>query len=117
MTARKKTVWLPQLPVAIHSPLGDVSVQLVKQEVLKQAGGSDHVAGLWMARDRKILVADDLDPATTWQVFIHEKVHMWLDDAGIELGGKKEEAVCTAIGTAIVSEMIANAPTRKPRTK
>lgn len=117
MTARKRTVYLPPLPTVIHSPLGDVSVRLVPQSKLKQAGGSDHVAGLWMARNRQILVADDLDPATTWQVFIHEKVHMWLDDAGIDLGGKKEEVICTAIGTAIVSEMIANAPTRKPRAK
>lgn len=123
MTARKKqrvprgkTVWLPPLPRYVYSALGDVPVEEIDATDVPDAH-KDEVAW-WLPRERGIIVLNDGAPQARWQAFVHEKVHMWLDDAAVELPKNEkgeselEERICNVIASAIVSEMIAHAPTK-----
>ena len=113
---RRRKVWLPPLPSYVYSPIGDVPVFILPREQMKDdKDPGSALAGYWAPRLRQIAIADDLEGAAAWTIFVHERTHMWLDDAGVDLPTEAEERVCNVIATATVAEMVAKAPTRPPR--
>lgn len=95
---------LPALPDAVHSALGPVTVEIVPG--LKAKDGEECL-GLWQPEPRLIQINAGMNPITAWVTLIHERLHQIMWDAGVPISGKQEEAVCDAIGTALVAEMIA----------
>lgn len=95
---------LPPLPSSVHSVLGPVPVEIVTD--LKDSAGHECL-GLWLPELRVIKICDGVHPYTAWVTLIHEHTHCSLWDAGVQIGGKLEESVCDAIGTARIAEMLA----------
>lgn len=97
---------LPEIPISVHSPIGPVPVEEVPD--LKDETGDDCL-GIWNYGERKIKLRPGQPPVTMWQTLIHEKVHMWLSDSGVSgfLTEKQEEAICDALSTALLAEMLA----------
>lgn len=95
----------PALPSVIQTALGEVPVEMVAD--LKDEDG-DECLGIWNYGERKIKLRPGQLPVTLWQTLIHEKVHMWLSDSGVSvfLTEKQEEAICDALSSAIVAEMV-----------
>lgn len=94
-----------KIPSSVHSALGPVPVEFVPN--LKDQKGVDCL-GTWNYNDRKLRLRPEQPAVVAWQTFFHEKVHMWLNDAGVTgfLSEKQEEAVCDALSTAMLAEML-----------
>lgn len=99
------TVMLPEIPSVVYSLIGSVPIELVPD--LKDESGDDCL-GVWSYGERKIKLRPGQPPVTLWQTLIHEKVHMWLSDSGVGgfLSEKQEEAICDALSSAIVAELL-----------
>lgn len=95
----------PALPTTVRTALGEVPIEMVPD--LKDEAG-DECLGIWNYGERKIKLRPGQPLVTLWQTLIHEKVHMWLSDSGVSgfLSEKQEEAICDALGSAIVAEML-----------
>lgn len=95
---------LPKIPTKVCAT---VPVTVVMVPNLKDQDG-DECLGLWNYGERKIKLRPGQPPAVLWQTFYHEKVHMWLSDSGVSafLTDKQEEAICDALSTALLAEML-----------
>lgn len=95
---------LPPLPDEIQTPMGPLAVKVV--DAAKLPSGTEGSGGCYDSRSFTIYVAADLAPVVQWQVYWHERVHMVCDLYGLQLSKAQEEAVCTALATSMVAEMV-----------
>lgn len=96
---------LPPIPHTVYSILGPISVMLV--DSLKDENG-EPAYGLWHADRRVIELCAGMHIAAAHQTLRHEWIHAVCDDAGVRIGGKRQERVCDAIASALVAEMHAS---------
>lgn len=89
---------VPALPAFVHTALGPIPVERVSE--LKDVETGEELFGYVNLHLRRISIRTELDPRAAWATLFHEQVHLWLHDAGLELG-KDEERVCDVIGTAM----------------
>lgn len=96
-----------KLPNEVFSLLGPVPVVYEYRLRVKKFG---RLFGLFRRRRRQILIDTQPPFVQQWQVLMHEKLHVWLFDAGVTnlLSKEHEEAVCDAIATALTAEMMSN---------
>lgn len=94
-----------KIPTFVFSVLGTVPVKRVDSLPDRDGKPTDDM-GEWDAKLRTISLRRDLSPPAALQVVMHEKVHMWLGDAGIDLPEAYIETVCDVIGTALAAEML-----------
>lgn len=92
---------LPRLPKFLQGLLGPIPVVRARQIVNE---GVD-CAGLWDPNTRTVTVLLGLSREKAWHVLIHERTHADLDEAGVVLPRKLEEAVCDGIALAEVARM------------
>jgi Zn-dependent peptidase ImmA (M78 family) len=94
----------PTLPNEVFSHLGPVPVEYRYKLKPKKWG---RLFGLFKRRSRRILVDTHPPFVQQWHTVMHEKIHVWLFDAGVSsiLSRKQEEAVCDAVATALIAEM------------
>jgi hypothetical protein len=92
---------LPRLPRRVQGILGPIPVvramQLVNEGV--------ECNGLWDPNTRTISVRLGLSREKAWHVLYHEQTHADLDESGVILPTKHEEAVCDGIATARVAAL------------
>lgn len=100
MSRRKR---LPPLPTEIATPLGPLPIKVAEAKTLPSGKGS---GGCYDSRGFCIYIAADLAPHVQWQVLWHERIHAICDLYGVQLSEKQEEAVCSAIATAMVADML-----------
>lgn len=87
---------LPRLPRAVDGLLGPIPVVRMPQCVNE---GID-CNGLWDPNTRTITVVSGLALEKAWHVLYHEQTHADLDESGVILSRKQEEAVCDGIALA-----------------
>lgn len=92
---------LPRLPKKVDGLLGQIPVVRAAQVVNE---GID-CNGLWDPNTRTITVARGLSLAKAWHVLYHEQTHADLDEAGVILPSKHEEAVCDGIALARLASL------------
>jgi hypothetical protein len=97
-------VKLPRLPSSVFSLLGPVPVLVM--DLSTEEGGNETLLGIWNAARRDIRVRPLMAPVTALHTLYHEQTHCWLWDAGVRLTSEQEEAVCDAIATARVAELL-----------
>ncbi len=97
--ATKKT--LPPLPRSVYFPTGRVKV--IRKANLQE---SDKAAGMFHWNSREIWIDKDLGPHAAWLTLEHEKVHVVLMDAGIQLDDYTEERLCDTLASSRVAEML-----------
>lgn len=101
-----KWVKLPPLPESFHTQLGDVPVLIVKE--IAPAKEDESVMGVWRPESRQVEIKDGMHGATTHHTLLHERVHVALFDAGVKLTHDQEEAVCDAVASHFIHDMIFN---------
>lgn len=92
---------LPRLPRTVPGILGPIPVVRARQVV---NDGID-CNGLWDPNTRTITVALGLAREKAYHVLFHEQTHADLDESGVVLPHKQEEAVCDGIATARVAAL------------
>ena len=108
MTTKRKR--LPSLPQSVSTPLGPVPVERV--DALQGEDGKEcEDLGEVNYLLRVIRVRKKLALPVAWHTLEHEKVHLALWDAGVQLSHEVEERVCDVIATARVAEMVAQLAT------
>lgn len=101
------------LPKAVHTPLGPLPIDELPVE------HRGEYLGRFLPTERVIEMHPDLVPATMWQTFWHEVVHVGISDAGVQHHLSKEhiEAVCDALGSFFGAMTLAGCLTIKaPRS-
>lgn len=106
-TRRKPAPALPPLPATVFSTHGEIAVQLV-EDLRDPEDPTERLFGYWNAFARVISVRSGMHPTTMWLTLIHEQTHADLSEIGIKLTEDQEEAVCNAIASARVAEMLAH---------
>lgn len=94
-----------KIPARVFSILGAVPVKRVESLPDREGKPTDDL-GEWDAKLRVITLRRDLSPPAALQCLMHEKVHMWLGDAGIDLPEGIVEVVCDVIGSALAAERL-----------
>lgn len=97
---------LPPLPTRVHSALGPIPVELVKE--LKDDDGTS-LMGKWIPDRRAIQIRAAMHRTAEWHTLFHERTHVALWDAGFtqdQAANRVIEHVCDAIATARVAEML-----------
>jgi hypothetical protein len=91
---------LPPIPKVVHFATGPVKVS-------RRAGLMDNekVFGIFNWADREILLDSRLRLHAAWLTLEHEKFHVILMDAGIQLDEVMEERLCDTVAAARVAEM------------
>lgn len=104
---------LPPIPKTVHTAMGEVKVEQVKK-VDKEDSLGEYNIDL-----RVIRVKKGLEKVQKHQTVFHEWVHVVLTDAGVAdvLDSSQEEAVCNAIATARVNELLARLENPLTRNK
>jgi hypothetical protein len=87
---------LPRLPRVVHGLLGPIAVVRAIQVVNDDVDCN----GLWDPNTRTITIARGLALEKAWHVLYHEQTHADLDESGVILSRKQEEAVCDGIALA-----------------
>jgi hypothetical protein len=87
------------LPHRVQTALGAVPVVPVEQPT--DSNGTK-AFGTFDLENRVIEIKSALCHATARQVFLHECIHIALWDAGVQLTGDQEEAVCTSVATFLL---------------
>lgn len=95
---------LGRLPAEVGSTLGPVPVRLVPGLKDEEHG---ILYGRYMLFLRQIDLRLGMAPQTSWQTLFHERVHVELSDAGVQLEEQVEDRVADVIATAIVRELLA----------
>lgn len=117
MTARKR---LPPLPKEVMGLQGPIEV-VVQAGVVHDDG--DECDGLWEPSERRIYVEQDKNRAAMWPILMHEKVHAWCDDIGVQpdpelppmrMHPDTLEVLCNQIGGALMQEMYRRMQSGKP---
>ena len=103
---------LPALPTTVFSTHGPLTVELV-EDLRDPENSADRLFGYWNAFTRTISVRAGMHPTTAWLTLIHEQTHADLGEIGVKLSEEQEEAVCNAIASARVAEMLARLPRRR----
>lgn len=101
MTTRKPGA----IPKSVFSVLGPIPVS--EHEVIPNKDGtpSDDL-GWFDASERTILLQSKAGFVQKHHTLIHEKVHMWFWDAGVNLPEDVEENLADVIATAILAEQL-----------
>lgn len=104
MAPRKRT--LPPLPSSVHSALGPIPVELVK-ELFDEKGEPCSDLGEIDYHSRRIRIVKKLDRVQAHHTLRHEWVHGVLFDSGLHniLPEALEEQICDVIATALVAEL------------
>lgn len=106
----------PRLPDQ-WSQLGPVPVQIVENLTDKQSG-EQRLAGEADMYERSIRLDSALPPRAQRVTLLHELIHLWLHDAGVDLPHDMEEVVCCTLSTAFVAhEDFTRKHKRPPRRK
>lgn len=95
----------PKIPATVFSVLGPVPVTRV-ESLPDREGKPTEDLGEWDGKLRRIAVRSDMAPVAALQTLYHEKVHMWLWDAGVDLPEQYVEGVCDVIGSALAAEKL-----------
>lgn len=112
MTRTRKRPTLPPLPATVFSTHGEITVQIV-EDLRDPDDATSRLFGYWNAFARVISVRADMHPTAAWLTLLHEQAHADLSEIGVKLTEDQEEAVCNAIASARVAEMLAHL--RHPR--
>jgi Zn-dependent peptidase ImmA (M78 family) len=91
---------LPPIPKTIHFPTGKVTVRRVKGLM-----DSAKAFGEFRWHKREIILDAELNLEAAWLTLEHEKVHVVLMDAGIQLDEYTEERLCDTLAAARIAEM------------
>jgi hypothetical protein len=96
--AKKK---LPPLPKVVHFASGPVPVKRVKglQE-------RERASGMFHWNSREIWIDAGLGLHAAWLTLEHEKVHVVMMDAGIQLDEYTEERLCDTLALNAVSQLL-----------
>lgn len=95
----KKT--LPPIPKSVYFPTGRVKV--VRKKGLMD---SEKAFGMFHWPKREIWLDVELDLHAAWLTLEHEKFHVILLDAGINLDEYTEERLCDTVAAQRVAEML-----------
>ena len=95
----KKT--LPPLPRSVYFPSGRV-------KIVRRKGLMEHekAFGMFHWHKREIVLDAELGLEAAWLTLEHEKFHVILMDAGIQLDDYTEERLCDTVAAARVAEML-----------
>lgn len=94
-----------KIPRSVYSILGRIPVTEHAMVPNPDGTPSDDL-GWWDASQRTILLRAGAGHTQKWHTLLHEKVHMWLWDAGVNLPEEVEENLCDVIATAILAELL-----------
>jgi hypothetical protein len=92
---------LPPIPKSIPFPTGRVTVKRVKGLMEREKA-----YGMFFWHKREILLDAELELHAAHLTLEHEKVHVVLMDAGINLDEVTEERLCDTLAAARVAEML-----------
>jgi hypothetical protein len=98
MTTRKKK--LPPLPKSVYFATGSVPVKRVKG-----LQDREKASGMFHWNTREIWIDAELGLHAAWLTLEHEKFHVVMMDAGIELDEYVTERLCDTFALARVAEM------------
>ena len=96
------------------SQLGPVPVLLVDNLMDRQTG-QQRLAGEADLYERVIRLDASLPPRAMRVTLLHELIHLWLHDAGVDLTHDIEEVVCCTLSTALVALEDSSKPRKKAR--
>lgn len=96
---------LPAIPRSVYSVLGLIPVERHESVPSSDGKPSDDL-GWWDAHQRTIRLRKDMPLVTAHHTLLHEKVHVWLWDAGVQLSHEVEENIADVIATALLAEMM-----------
>lgn len=88
----------PKLPNTIPGLAGPIKVD---RPVRVERDCPDTI-GLWLARERRIVVQSTLKRQVAIQTLVHELIHAAIHDTGICLSHEKEEAICDSAASAMM---------------
>lgn len=103
-------IW-PPLPKVVHGSGGPITVRQIKAPRDDEGVVTD---GIWDPRTRTIDLTVSRTAHYKWQIFFHEMMHATLDDSGLGnlLPSESQEALCDAVATARLAEMVGSLSAR-----
>ncbi len=93
------------VPPSVFSVLGPVPVIIV-DDLVDDHG--DPLLGHFLPEERRIEIKAGMSEQATRSTLMHEKLHVWMWDAGTKpIDDDEEERICDSIGAMLVAETLA----------